>query len=195
MNAIIMTHGDRGTPHLNALKQSNPDSAIHIAHSPETGESKTELWKNSDRFMVDWWRANGDDVQGDVVAVMEYDALVMIPMPEIPAGVDLAARFCAPIRTRRGEPIFVRDKYEWCGPSPAALMLSFGFFLCRRWVLNAVSDPKWDFARALSIQNEVRFPSIAMAEGAKLGRLNLPNVSCRESPPYTGPSIYHSVKA
>jgi len=186
-SAIIMTHGDKGYPHMDSLVQSNPSLHVHVAHSPETGEPKHELWKNSDRFLIDWWRANRDQVTGDVIAVMEWDTFVSIPLPELPEEMDAAAQMGG-VRFRRSI-----DPQDW-GTRPLAGLMSFGFFLCRRWVMDSVADPKWDQVRLLSIQNETRFPSIAFLEGARLGRIRLPFVRCKKPIPVTVPGIYHPCK-
>lgn len=182
MTALMITHGDKGYPHMAVFMAANPDVVAHVAVSPETGESKHELWKNSDRFLTEWWRANRDQVEGDVVAIMEWDTYVSIPLPLLPDDLDLASRICQP-----------RELADMPFPKTAGL-LSFGFFLCRRWVLDAVAKPEWDAARAMSIQNETRFPSIALSEGAKLGRIQLPFVYCKKQIPVTIPGIYHPCK-
>lgn len=192
-SVIIMTHGEKGYPHMDFLLQSNPSAQVHVAHSPETGELKHELWKNSDRFLIDWWRDHRNEVEGDVIAIMEWDTLVTIPLPTMPEGVDLTARMCGARFTFRGLPVVNEGYKEWLFSPPAGL-LSFGFFLCRRWVLDAVAKPDWDYTRELSIQNETRFPSIALAEGAKLGRINLPFVTCKRPMPVFEPGIYHPCK-
>lgn len=192
-SAIILTHGDMGYPHMESLMASNPSLRPHVAHSPETGEPKHELWKNSDRFLVDWWRANRDQVAGDVVAVMEWDTLVTIPLPEMPDGIDLAARMCGARFVVRGAPVVSDGFTEWQFSPPAGLH-SFGFFLCWRGVLDSVAKPEWDYSREISIRNETRFPSIALAEGARLGRIHLPFVTCKKPMPVLAAGIYHPCK-
>jgi len=49
--------------------------------------------------------------------------------------------------------------------------ISNGCYICRRWVLDAICDKKYDEFYNRKLQNELRFATIANMTGAKLGAL------------------------
>ena len=89
---------------------------------------------------------------------------------------------------READKLGLRDGEKPCG------LVSFGAFVMRRGVLDAVCRPRWDAVYADSIQNELRFPSVAAAEGFRVGEVFLPFVRWTKVKVGEVAGIYHSVK-
>lgn len=215
---LILTHrnvwGEPLLPHLDWLKRTNPLADIRIVVSEGTDKPRLYYWKNGDKPLRKWWKMYGDTVTTEVVAVIEWDTLVGCALPELPSGIDLAGKqiMREDISMRnQWRPMIMADKlwteanwYWWnetpsiehLGESPATGLISFGMFLMRSWVLDAVCDPKWDMTYERSIQNELRFPTCAALSGASVGEIPLPFVSWHEIPlpENPAPGIYHAIK-
>lgn len=198
MTCIVMTYGDVGSPHLDSLRESNPDVEVHVATSPETGESREILWRNSDRFLRKWWQENSEKVEGGTLYMLEWDTLVTCPLPAMPEDLNLVSSgltYMKPWKPPHRDP---RERaWKLLGlpdGSEVVQMGTFGFFIVRRSVMDAIADAKWDAAFAADASNEGRFPTIAAAIGAKMGVIRLPNVHYFHPPVVSGPGIYHPVK-
>lgn len=206
--ALILTHVDLETgvvklPHLSWLEFTNPDVKIEIVVIPETGEPQVDIWKNGDRFLREWWKLNQDRLQDETIAVMEWDCLVGKELPVLPPTLDLASAsvMVCPIHLRNG---WCPEKWKlscFDGMSLGMLngfdtsfMRAFGFFLCRRSVLDDICDARWNWAYEKSVLSETRLPSIAVAENRRLGEIALPFVKNRLTIVTPEAGIYHSVK-
>lgn len=209
---ILMTHqrGDN-TPHLQRLRESNPDVSCHIVVGEDDPRGKHFSWKNSDRVLRKWWLDNRDNVVGDTFAIIEWDTLVNAQLPEIPTGVDLAGKslLIEPVRlrgrwrvARQRDPRWRPEFWMWwretsrmplCEGEEARGLVSFGFMLARRKVLDAVVEPKWDAFYKQDIQNELRFPTVAHLSGMTLGEIELPHVEFDDVVFDGSPGIWHGV--
>ena len=73
-------------------------------------------------------------------------------------------------------------------------LVSFGFYLMRRPVLDHLCSSQWDAVYEKSVQNEIRFPTIAGLGGFVVGEIPLPNIHHNQMQ-FTGdPGIYHPIK-
>ena len=207
-SVLILTHEEGGEvklPHLDWLRTSNPGTQIHVIDGPHSPLGKRDNWKNGDRPLRNWWRRHSTEVRGEVVAVLEWDTLVSCALPDLPDDLDLAgAQIIHPPDTparqlRMRDPRWTDANWFWwpeltrLGPGPAVGLVSFGCFVMRRAVLDSVADPRWDAAYALSIQNELRFPTVALRSGHAVGTIDLPFVRFDDVVVGSAPGIYHSV--
>ncbi len=212
--ALILTHEENGIvklPHVGWLEESNPGLETHIIVGPDSPLGKWDNWKNGDRPLRDWWRRNRDVVDGKVIAVMEWDTLVSCPLPHLPDTLDLAGaiKFVSPVDARRQAGRMMRSRDwtpdKWCwwreldrlGLPPgsrAVGLVSFGFYVMRRRVLDSVCAERWDDVYARSVQNELRFPTAASISGHPVGVIPLPFVHFDAVVVTTRRGVYHSVK-
>jgi hypothetical protein len=105
---LVLTHIDHETksvlqPHLIHLMKSNPRADIRLVGGPDSPLGKSDNWRNGDRPLRNWWREHGHTVTSPTIAVIEWDTLVLAPIPELPAWLDLASATC--IKHRVGEPL------------------------------------------------------------------------------------------
>lgn len=206
-SCIVLTHevdGQPLLPHHHWLLQHNPDVDVHVCVGADHPDGKEASWMNGDIPLRDYWRANRDRIKGEVIAVVEWDTLVLDALPELPSVFDLAGMIIVP--GRRGPfteatsnlPKEIKDRLDvnkgQGAYRPHCLqILSFGMLVMRRSVLDATINPFWDPLYAVSVRNEARLATLAFVEGFRLGRIKLPYVTCHDAPPVCGPGIYHGV--
>jgi hypothetical protein len=180
--------------------------------SEDDGMDKKYYWKNGDKPLRAWWKENGKHIKEEGIAVIEWDTLVGKQFPEIPDNFDLVGKQMMiedPSMRKKWRPLrqcdpewqdknwfwwqdgwhFKLSEHEHC-----VGLVSFGAFFMRKWILDAICDSKWDHIYSLSIQNELRLPTIAHLSGARIGEISLPGVNFHETPVGKSPEIYHSVK-
>jgi hypothetical protein len=197
---IILTYvcqktGEIRLPHLHWLRKTNPDVAIEVVVGDDAPPhlGKRYNWKNGDQPLRKWWQQQGSNVESEELVVIEWDTLVATQLPTLPDDLDLA-----------GKTLFRQPTpWHWWpdtahmglepGEEPIGL-ISFGAFFMRRSVLDAVCKPRWDTCYRRSIQNELRFPTIASIEGARVGTIPLPFVEWHETKLTTEAGIYHAIK-
>jgi hypothetical protein len=217
MTILILTHIDPITkaaklPHIEHIYKHNLDVDVRIIADRRANKSKEYLWKNGDVPLRKWWRNYGETVKSDVVVIIEWDTLINGVLPILPKDLDLVGyKIIKENLSMRGNwkpKRMVNESWSdenWCwwedipklnltDDVPAVGLLSFGFYMVRRWVLDSICDPKWDYAYEKSIQNELRFPTIAQLEGARIGEINLPYVHHKEMIYQNKPGIYHPIK-
>lgn len=198
-HCVIMTSGDRGTPHLAALQASNPALTIGSLVAPETGE---DGWRNCDRNIRTWWRENGAAVTTRRVLFLEYDVLVncdlteAFPPTDHPPGIEGVSvqqqvrdgRSWLPFRELDRLPESMRSKA--CGLAPlAVVMLS-------RNALEDLCDPRLDEVFAADIFSELRLGSVVRHLGyLAAANPRLAQVDCKPiANPGNAPGIWHAVK-
>ena len=213
---LILTHKDkRGhvlTPHLEFLKNSNPDIDIHIVVGEDHPSGKKYNWRNGDQPLRKWWKENSNKVKTSCVAAIEWDTLVNCKLPDIPDHLDLvAAQYLEEPVHLRGkwkpkqsiDPTWKKDNWWWWEEIPrleltpdkaAKGLVSLGCYFMRSWVLDLVCKEEWDKLYSKDIISEMRFPTIAHIEGARVGEIHLPFVH-HSTMTYTGEkAIYHPIK-
>lgn len=216
-SVLVLTHKDSKTgdvllPHLKWIKSYNPQSQVHVIVGDDSSSGPKYNWKNGDQPLRRWWIAHNDEVIGDVIAIVEWDTLVAIHWPDLPAHLDLAGKRLfienKALRHRwqrktMADPTWHSDNWYWWPEIPlldladnetAIGLISFGCLLARRWVMDAICKPRWDQAYSRSIQNELRFPTAANIEGARVGEIGLPSVSFTTVSVGPNEAIYHGVK-
>jgi len=214
---LILTHLDKETnkillPHFKWICKTNPDADVKIIIGEDSPMGKRYNWKNGDQPLRKWWKENHHLVNTTNVAVIEWDTLVNCKLPDIPEGFDLVgAQYMQEpfhlrskwIRKSAEDPTWKEENWLWWREIPrlelkenerAIGLVSLGCFLMKRWVLDAVAKNQWDKVYNKDIISEMRFPTIAAIEGAKVGKIHLPFVHhCKMT--YTGEKeIYHPIK-
>ena len=216
LTVLVLTHIDQATkmvkqPHLIHLMKSNPQADIRLVAGPDSALGKSDNWRNGDRPLRNWWREHGHAVTSPTVAVIEWDTLVLAPIPELPAGLDLVGAMC--VKRRSGDPLPRPRKMEDPDWTPASWwwwqdmrylplqpgdvaigLVSFGCYLMRRQVLDSICSPQWDAVYGTSVQNEIRFPTIAGLAGFSVGEIPLPNIHHNQMKFEGQPGIYHPIK-
>lgn len=189
---LILTHEVEGRPwlpHLRHLQASHPEVAVHVVS--DAGARRTAAWRNGDRKLREWWRRHGGVVAGEVVAVLEWDVLATCRLPELPAGVDAAAKA---VVTRASEPAWpwFAEARRLGGLEPVGLA-PLGVMVLRREVLDELADPRWDELFARDIFCELRTGSIVW-QRFRPGKIALPKVRWHAVRAGRAPGIYHAVK-
>ena len=214
---LVLTHKDKAsgkilTPHLEVFKQNNPNCDVYIIVGEDHPKGKRYNWHNGDQPLRRWWLKNSNLVATKNIAVIEWDTLVNCKLPEIPDHLDLvAAQYLEePIHLRGNwnpkqtiDPTWTQDNWWWWGEVPrlelqenerAIGLVSFGCFLMRRYVIDAVCKKRWDKAYSRNICNELRFPTAASIEGARVGQIDLPFVHHSTMTFTNEKQIYHPIK-
>ena len=214
---ILMTYIDKISnkpklPHIDHIKKSNPNSQIHIVIGKDSGYGKYYDWKNSDQQLRLWLKENIDKIGSDQVAIIEWDTLITKSIPDLPETLDLASKTCLfkkigvpplPFKRMR-DPMWTSENWMWWREIPlldlestdqAIGLISFGFYHTRKWVLEKILDVRFDKIFGQSIQNELRFPTVAGLCGAKVGGINLPFLEFYDVKPQKYPGIYHGVNS
>lgn len=213
-SVIILTHireGEVLLPHYDHLVKSNPDVGIYVVVGEDSEYGKKYNWKNGDMPLRKWWKNNSNNVNGDGIAVIEWDTLVNTDLPSVPMCYDLVGKKMIredlgmrgtwkPMRMHN--PKWHDRNWMWwkevmlfdpVPKSPCIGLISLGAFFMHRKVLDAVCEPQWDYVYSKSMISELRFPTVAHLSGARVGEIDLPNVDFRQVKPGDG-GIYHSVK-
>lgn len=226
ISVLIKTHLEDGKPllpHLHWLKNSNPDSEINVIVQDDiigVDKKKTKVlsWKNSDRELRNWWAENREKVSGETVCVIEWDTLINCLIPQLPDNLDLASaivlfenveknrKWSPPkLPMKMSDSRWTEDDWMWwkevrllqlpegeigCG------LVSFGFYLMRRKVLDDICDPIFDKVYRKDIISELRFPTCAKLKGARVGKMNLPHVLHKDllKIDFLKNEIYHPIK-
>lgn len=197
--AVIMTSGSRGTPHMGALMASNPGLVIHVHTGAETGE---DGWRNYDRNIRAWWLENLRFARRPRVLFLEWDVLVTLDLRTLfPLGSKRRGMEGAGLRTP------VRDARSF-GPfkeidrlpremQPFAIgIVPLAVAMLSREALDAVAEPEWDELFAADIFSEMRLPTVVRVSGFPVvGSARMPMVT---TGPVTVPDgavgIFHAVK-
>ena len=196
---VIMTCGERGTPHRAVISAANPGLTIHVWSGEETG---LDGWRNCDRNMREFWRAKRAEVAAQKVLFIEYDVFANVALgPLMPALQKGCGIVCAAVKSP------VRDGRSWfpfqetnrlpaelqsvvIGTAPMAVLL------CDRAALDAVLDAKWDAVFEADVFCEIRLGTIMRSEGFSVVECSAwRGVGTRPMVPPGGASgIYHPVK-
>lgn len=198
---VWVTNERNGLPHLAEFTAANPHIIQHQSIGKKlSGEERYEIWRNCDRSIRDWWRANRDLVKSRHVIFMEWDVVCNVPIDSLLMPAD--GLVCAEV-TRPQNGI---DSWYWfekelpklppemqataCGAVPLAV-LQFS-----RNALDLICDARFDKLYALDRYCELRTPSI-------LSHLGVPVQDCaalktldwRPQPyPWLRRGIFHPVK-
>ena len=214
--ALILTHIDKKAnqpllPHIKWLLKSNPLIDFRIVIGKDSPHGKEYNWKNSDQVLRNWWRDFSSTVNNKKIAVLEWDTLVSCKLPKIPEEYDLvgAMKFDENQDLRQrwipklmNDPTWKEENWMWWNDilkmdldkdKKAVGLVSFGAMFMIREVLDAVCENKWDTVYSRSIQNELRFPTVASISGYRVGNINLPHVSWTDVKVGNTEGIYHSV--
>jgi hypothetical protein len=211
---LILTHLDEsGHPLLPHLKWLIEYDVRIIFKENDPKFNKTYYWKNGDQPLREWWIKNGDTVKNENIAVIEWDTLITCPLPKIPEEFDLVGKqmFIENKQIKNkwkplpmAHPNWTNDNWYWWPDIPklelseyetAVGLISFGAFFMKRFVLDLICKPRWDHIYEKSIQNELRFPTIAGVEGTRIGEIDLPFVDFRTMEYQDIPGIYHPIKS
>ena len=185
---LVTTHSDKGTPHMEELRLSNPSARVHVVNTDEGAPSRHE-WRNNDARVRAWWHANRSAVHGTRVAWLDWDALVTAPLPDIhPAG--LTGREIKGEGWRWwGERQFLPEyPQHWIGVVP------LGVTFWNAAALDALADPRYDEAYARDVFCELRTPTICRHAGFPVEIVDLPGVRWHAVTPGEEAGIYHAVK-
>lgn len=214
---IISTYVDQSTnsallPHLEHISLSNPSADIHIVVGEDAPQGKKYNWRNGDKPLFYWWQKNNQKVKGDVIALIEWDTFISCPIPELPNDLDLAGSTMFlenPNIRNKWEPKgmkvpnWITDNWVWWNEvehfnlknnQTAVGLISFGFFLIRKSLLDRIFSSKWLHLYEKDIISELRLPTIANLEGARIGEIDLPYVDHLKMEIGDAPGIYHPIK-
>jgi hypothetical protein len=197
LETVIMTTPRLGTPHLANVQRDNPIVHVHHGKDGVTDAERIQLWRNCDRAIRDWWRANRHQVHADHVAFVEWDVVVNLDLRRcIVPGAGLVG---ATVEHPAVSPWSWWSEIERLPTDlrrNAASLRPLGVVIASRECLDAIAAPEWDDAFALDIFCELRLPTVVKACGFRLmASSHLANV--RHFPiPHPGdkPGVWHQVK-
>ena len=199
--AVWMTTQASCTPHAAALQAANPGLVIHVCFSPQgdTPETRRDCWRNCDRNIRNWWRANRDAVTASQVLFLEWDVFCDVDLAERirPLGETqglAGPRILSPLSDRAFWP-FAEDLRKLprdmdalaCASAPLAVLL------LSRAGLDAVLEARYDAIFQEDIFCETRLATVMRHAGFRVGGLDLPQVGCKPVIP-TFPGVWHPVK-
>lgn len=194
ITGVILTHGNAGTPHMEALCQSNPHLRVSVYESPEGRGA----FPNCDRNIRDWVKVNR--TSGHVL-FLEYDVLVNGPLSDVLVGdCDVEGAWCLENLMRDKHYAFLhavlklpeRVRQHACVLAPLAVVL-----LSPR-AQEVLRDTELDDIFEISMDSEVRFPSVLAWKGLSLfGNPAMSHVRCqtRQLPKKSRSIITHPVKS
>jgi len=214
---LISTYKDKSTqeillPHLDFVKQSNPSADIHIIVGEDSPHGRRYNWRNGDQPVFHWWQQNKNKVKHETIALIEWDTLISCEIPDMPHDLDLAGKTMFlenPNIRNQWNPKGMKwkhwtsDNWLWWKETEffnlkhnqtAVGLISFGFFLARKSLLNTIFCKKWKNIYMQDIISELRLPTIANLEGARIGEIDLPYVDHLEMQYVGNPGIYHPIK-
>jgi hypothetical protein len=214
---IILTHidpesGKPKLPHIENIYKHNPQSDVRIIVDRDSSKGKEYYWKNGDKSLRKWWKMNCNSVMSEEIIIVEWDTLIDDVLPNMPKEFDLVGykKIEENLKTRgkcvrkwMKDPTWKNENWWWWPDisemeldenTSAVGLISFGFYMTRKWVLDSVCNSKWDKIYKKSIQNELRFPTIAKLEGARIGEIDLPFVHHKEMKYQNISGIYHPIK-
>lgn len=169
---VINTFEAVGTPHIEALRKTNPGKNIHVNCGRNASEpfEKLSFWRNCDREIRNWWKKNRDKVVANHVVFIEGDVLVNYDLEDLVSPyVDLVGK---DIR------YYPNDlNWDWwidrtklpnrllsslTGIAPLAVLVF------SRRALDEIVSEKWDEVYAGDIFCELRTPTIVKSAGLKI---------------------------
>ena len=198
--AVLMTTQATGTPHAAHLQAANEGLVAHVRESVQgVGDERLNLWRNCDRNIREWWRANRAEVQTDSVLFLEWDVFCDVDLrkviPPLATGCGIAAAsIVTPVTAMRSywpfEDLFRLPREMQglaCATAPLAVLL------ISRVALDAVLATEYDAIFDTDIFCELRLPTIIRYSGFGVAAMDLPNVHCTPCQP-TFADIWHPVK-
>ena len=200
---VWMTTEKHGTPHARALLAANPGLSIHVSSPPAgaDGEAYFYGWRNCDRNIRAWWRANGAAVAKDEVIFLEYDVFcnmgLSAVLPPLARGVGAAGgRIMTAVADRRTFwPFCEIHRLPLHLRSFAIGIAPLAFLQISRAALDDLCDPEYDAVFALDLFCELRLPTVIRRCGYNIMPLPLPGVGVRALHPRPEDrGIFHPVK-
>lgn len=198
LELVIMTSERQGAPHEAAARAHHGTVHVHLGRDGATDTARTELWRNCDRSIRDWWRANRHRVKSSHVAFAEWDVVCNADLRGgILPFVGLAGRVIEP---RPG------SGWQWWQEIDrlpeelrihAASLRPLAVVIASRQCMDAIVSPQWDEVFSRDIFSELRLPTVARAAGFQLAELPelLGQVEHFPIPhPGTAPGVWHQVK-
>lgn len=182
-------------PHFNVCRELNPDVKHHVCTGIKHSTTK-EGWRNCDRNIRNWWKANSRRVKAKKVLIFEPDVYcnmkININFPDSGvSGRDVWLPKTAPgFPWFREKPMFPEEmRSSMCALAPMAVTL------WDRDTLDALCDSSGDGIYAKDMFSEVRVATFLKFLGFKIQHAQgLANANYMPRSPDEGPSIYHSIK-
>lgn len=194
IQCVILTHGDKGTPHKQRLVETNPWLDVSVW----TSSGDRGAFPNCDRNVRDWARVH--EVSADFVLFLEYDVCVTGDIsPLFNFEADLEGSWFLPdlISGRHFSFLHTIKQLPEEMQKSACVLAPLAVLLVSKKALLAVTNPTFDALFDLSMDSEVRFPSVITGCGFRVsGNANLPHVCCqlRQLPKTCTSIIRHPAK-
>jgi hypothetical protein len=163
----ILTTAAAGTPHLDTIQAANPDLQIHVhtAADPETEDERMDAWRNCDRNIREWWKANGEAITAEWMLFFEWDVFANVDLAATMRSIRKGSVGCAKLLT----PVLHPGWLGWkeidrlpreiqgfaIGMEPSAVLA------LRRDALEEIAHPDYDEIFAQDIISELRLGTVA----------------------------------
>lgn len=196
---VILSHGDRGFPHADALRASNPglDIAEHVCEA-----EGDDAWRNCHRTIREWWKDRSWGVPARRVLFLEWDVLVNVDLRSIfPANRNLPGLEGAALRTRNRDarwwPVFQEVERLPVVMRPHAVGIApLSVVMLSREALDGICGDQYAPVFALDVFCELCLPTMVKHLGFDVvGNRLLADVTCGPSyDPGSRRGVFHPVK-
>jgi len=178
--------------HLDHLKKSNPDAQILLCDI-SNDLPKVFVWRNNDKFIREWFRSNLDKIQHNNIAILEWDVVVTIPLPDIAVNGFVGRNLQ---RLNINQWVWFNEinrlgRYKPYAMGSAPFCVQFMDRQCiNRWV-----DQEFDDIYSEDIFCELRLPTILNYANVNMSEYSMPYVEWHVMEYYKDiPGIYHAIK-
>ncbi len=196
-----MTSVLTGLPHCREFTATNPHVIQHRCDSPDaSGDERIRIWRNCDRHIRNWWKANRHLVKSQHVVFLEWDVLCNVPLDGIfsPQEGLVGSRI-----KRQHNP---EESWYWFREVPslpdemqasALGIVPLGVLQLARTALDALCEESHDGLYEADIMCELRTPTLLQQLGFPIHSAEtLKHVSWEKQPyPWLRRGIFHPVKA
>lgn len=184
-DCVILTHGNKGAPHLDVLKVNNPGLEVSVV------QGKSD-WKNADRNI------RGDSFSKARRLYLEYDVLVKCDLLEIfpNTGVGMEGAVLSQSRTD-ADPVcqfLIHQMPEVFRPT-AKVMAPLSVVMLSKEAIEDINHNRYDDIFMKSIPCEIRLSTVASHAGHSVVRNPFMfDVRRRPFPIENRKGIFHPVK-
>lgn len=195
-----MTSARTGLPHAREFTGANPQVIQHRCDSPDaSGDERIHVWRNCDRHIRNWWKANRDLVKTPYVVFLEYDVICNVPLDRIFSPQE------GLVGSRIKRPDDPGESWYWFREVPslpaemqasAVGVVPLGALQLTRTALDALCEESHDDLYAKDHFCELRTPTLLRHLGFPIHSAEtLKHVTWEKQPyPWLRRGIFHPVK-
>jgi hypothetical protein len=196
LHSTVVENNKPFLPNYRDLKQNNPNQKLFIVDAKQKNTPDTKYYfYNSDSDLRDWWLANGNIIDDDIIYWIKWDVKIDTILPELPESYDLVSKtmYIENINNRGNiiikhplDKTWMPENWEqWneidlfgdlLNNHSAIRLITPGLYIFKKWVIEEICKPEYDYLFKQQIISELRFPTIAALERAKIGTIDMSNI-------------------